>query len=47
MSILPMTFRFAENYGFFWTRDAVSAVNRNANFVEGVQFVSSVLARSA
>ena len=33
--------------GFFWTRDGVSAVNRIANFVEGAQFVSSVLARSA
>ncbi len=46
MSILPMTFCFAESYGFL-VRDAVSAENRIANFVEGAQFVSSVLARSS
>lgn len=28
-----------------WTRDAVSAENRIASFVEGAQFVSPVLAR--
>lgn len=31
----------------FWTRDSVSAEDRIAHFVEGAQFVSSVLARSA
>ena len=31
----------------FEIRDAVSAENRIAHFVEGAQFVASVLARSA
>ena len=33
--------------GFFWTRDAVSAEDRIASFVEDAQFASSVVARSA